>query len=95
MFGDRPASRWAAIRDRIHQRLFRSCPILVRNPGWCHPFDPPSNTIEITKPAPRQPHTVTQIVAGDLPVLPDPQRRSTRHCRSAQIALSKKFDGAM
>jgi hypothetical protein len=46
--------------------------------GRAAPLDNPRHAVAVAKSAARHPHPATQIGSGDLAVLPDSQRRSTR-----------------
>ena len=77
MISPRCARRPARQQRRYQRVLCKFSPLVVRQ-GRDSLHDA-RHTVSVSISAPRQPDTAAEIFALDLPVLPDAQRRPTRH----------------
>ncbi|WP_245830363.1 hypothetical protein [Mycobacterium numidiamassiliense] len=59
--------------------IFGEFAMLVVLIGWAAALNSPGDAVGIPNLASRYPHAAAQVLAGDLPVLPDAKRRSTGH----------------
>ena len=79
----RPTRR-TALGKRRDQRILGQLAVLVVFIGRPYPLHFAGNPVTVAISTPRQPHAAAQIVASDVAVLPDPQRRSTGQRTTSQ-----------
>jgi len=74
------ACRTAALQC-LNQCVLGELAVLVVVIGGSAALHDPGNAVAVSVTAPRHPHSATEVLAGDLAVLPDAQRRPTRRHR--------------
>jgi hypothetical protein len=73
------AARRPALDKRLDQRVFCDLPVFVVLIGYPSALYNSGYAIRVTKPGARQPYTPAEVLAGDLAVRTNTQRRSTCH----------------
>ena len=69
----------STLNERLDQSILRELAVLVVIIGWPSPLDNPDYSVAVAKSRARQPDSTAQVLAGDLSVLADPQRRPPGH----------------
>jgi hypothetical protein len=72
-------ARCAPSYQRLDEEILGLLAVLIMLIGRPAAFDNPGHAIGVAESRARQPHSPAEVLAGDLAVLPDPQRRPTRH----------------
>jgi hypothetical protein len=74
------AGRWVALGQAREQSVLGELSVLVDFVGRAEALNPPGHALAVAKARSSQPHAAAEVLAHDLAVLADTQRRASSAC---------------